>query len=62
MATANKKRKRFSPISPATRDFLKTAWKVQVNKPWDFLHSYLYARWPYLYIAIANGEHPIVKK
>lgn len=54
--------KPFSLISPASRDFLRTAWRVQKDKPWDFLHSYVYARWPYLYIAIANGEHPIAKK
>lgn len=60
--TPSTRKKSFSMISPATRDFLQTAWSVQENKPWDFLHSYVYARWPYLYIAIGNGEHQIVKK
>jgi Pyruvate/2-oxoacid:ferredoxin oxidoreductase delta subunit len=35
---------------------------VQMKAPWDFLHSYIYARWPYHYIAIARGDHPLVKK
>ena len=25
----------------------------------DRLHGYVYARWPYLYIGIATGEHPL---
>jgi Pyruvate/2-oxoacid:ferredoxin oxidoreductase delta subunit len=27
----------------------------------DFLHGYIYARWLYLYIGIATGEHPLAK-
>ncbi len=27
----------------------------------DVLHGYLYARWPYLYIGIGTGEHPLAK-
>lgn len=53
--------KTFSLISPATRDFVRAAWKSQRNAPWDFLHSFVYARWPYLYISIAAGEHWIAK-
>jgi len=51
----------FNVVSPVTRDFVREAWKSQHNVPWDFLHSYLYARWPYLYISIAAGEHWIAK-
>jgi ferredoxin len=29
---------------------------------YDFLHGYVYARWPYLYIGIGVGEHPLAKK
>jgi len=60
MITKNEKKNSF--ISPATRDFLRQAWGAQTHAPWDFLHSYVYARWPYLYISIGNGEHPIVKR
>lgn len=49
-------------ISPATKQFLRSAWRKQKNPPWDFIHSYVYARWPYLYIGLGKGEHPIVKK
>ena len=27
----------------------------------DRLHGYIYARWPYLYIGIGTGEHPLAK-
>jgi hypothetical protein len=28
----------------------------------DLLHSYVYARWLYLYIGIGTGEHPLAKR
>lgn len=52
----------FSLFSPATKHIIREAWKTRRRVPWDFLHSYVYARWPYTYIAVGNGEHPIVKK
>jgi Pyruvate/2-oxoacid:ferredoxin oxidoreductase delta subunit len=52
---------RFSLISPATEQFVRMAWKTQKNKPWDFLHSYFYARWPYLYISLGRQDYPITK-
>lgn len=54
--------KPFSLISPATKHFLRASWKMQKNAPWDFIHSYVYARWPYLYISLGRGDHPITKK
>jgi NAD-dependent dihydropyrimidine dehydrogenase PreA subunit len=42
--------------------FVREAWKGQKNAPWDFLHSYVYARWPYLYISLGRGDHPITKR
>ena len=57
----NKDSKEFSPFSPATKEFVRTAWRLQKNKPWDFLHSYFYARWPYLYISLGRQDHPITK-
>ena len=47
--------------SPATRYFIRTAWDSQVNSPWDFFHSYFYARWPYKYIALSNADHGAVQ-
>jgi len=52
----------FFQFSPATKQFVREAWKSQKKVPWDFLHSYVYARWPYLYISFTKGEHPIVRK
>lgn len=47
-------------ISPATKSFMRSAWKFQVHPPWDFLHSFVYARWPYKYIAFANADHGLI--
>lgn len=58
----NMNKKPFSIISTATKNFIGAAWRAQKKAPWDFLHSYLYARWPYHYIAIGRGDHPVAKK
>ena len=42
-----------------TRRFLREAGHVAGFTWFDRLHAYVYARWTYLYIAIAVGEHPI---
>jgi Pyruvate/2-oxoacid:ferredoxin oxidoreductase delta subunit len=57
----HKSKKSMTIASPATRRFVSGAWKAQKNPPWDFLHSFVYARWPYLYIGIGGGEHPIAR-
>ena len=49
-------------IKPSTLNFARTARKAPGYKFSDFLHGYIYARWPYLYIGIGVGEHPIAKK
>jgi ferredoxin len=49
-------------ISPATRSFVRQAWKSQAHAPWDFLHSFFYARWPYTYIALANADHGLIQQ
>jgi Pyruvate/2-oxoacid:ferredoxin oxidoreductase delta subunit len=53
---------RFSLISPATRQFLRASWNVHDHSLRAVLHSYVYARWPYLYIGIGKGDHPIAKR
>jgi hypothetical protein len=55
-------RKTSSFISPATKQFLRAAWEAQGRSLWAVLHSYVYARWPYLYIGISQGDHPIARK
>lgn len=59
MSTKNKSR---PVISTSTRKFLAVA---KANKPFNlfqFIHGYVYGRWPYLYIGIGKGDHPIAKR
>ncbi len=46
-------------IKRPTRDFFKAWQGVKGATLFDRLHGYVYARWPYLYIGIGLGEHPI---
>ncbi len=47
---------------PSTRAFIRETRKVPGYTFFDWLHGYLYARWPYLYIGIGTGEHPLARK
>ena len=58
----NEYKNKLSIFPPETRQFVRAAWKAQKHAPWDFLHSYVYARWPYLYIGVGGGGHPIARK
>ena len=58
-------KKRINLISPSTRAFIQDARQVPGFRLFDFLHGYVYARWPYLYISIGKGEHrftPVLTK
>lgn len=44
-------------ISSSTRAFFKEARQIPDFRLFDFIHGYVYARWPYLYISIGKGEH-----
>ena len=48
-----------SPVRPSTRAFTREARRLPGFGFVDWLHGYAYARWPYLYISIGTGEHPI---
>ena len=50
-----------SPIKPSTREFIRAARQSRDYSLFDFLHGYVYARWPYLYIGIGTGEHRIAR-
>jgi Pyruvate/2-oxoacid:ferredoxin oxidoreductase delta subunit len=52
-------KRRGSPIRPSTRAFAREARRTSGYSLFDWLHGYVYARWPYLYIGIATGEHPL---
>jgi ferredoxin len=45
----------------STRSFVQEARHTPRYSVWDWLHGYVYARWPYLYIGIAVGEHPLAR-
>ncbi len=44
---------------PSTRAFMREARRTPGYSLLDWLHGYIYARWPYLYIGIGTGEHPL---
>jgi len=54
-----KRRSRFDPIRPSTRAFAREARRMPGYSLFDWLHGYVYARWPYLYIGIGTGQHPL---
>lgn len=54
--------KQTSFIKPSTRNFFNESKKLDRYGPMDWLHGYIYGRWPYLYIGIGTGEHWLVKK
>ncbi len=42
---------------PSTRAFTQEARRLPDYSFVNWMHGYVYARWPYLYIGIATGEH-----
>ena len=49
-------------IAPSTRRFVRESRNVPGFRLFDLLHGYLYLRFPYLYISMATGEHPLAKR
>ena len=45
----------------STRRFFQEGKKTKNYSFYDFLHGYLYLKWPYLYISVALGEHRLSK-
>jgi len=41
----------------STRAFIREARRTPGFTLADFVHGYIYARWPYLYISVGTGEH-----
>jgi ferredoxin len=46
-----------SLLSPSARAFAREARRTPGYSFFDWLHGYVYGRWPYLYIGIGTGEH-----
>ena len=49
-------------VQRSTLEFIREGKRTQGYSWLDALHGYVYARWPYLYIAIGLGEHPVTKR
>jgi len=52
-----KRRHHSFPLKPSTHSFIQEARKTSGYSFFDWLHGYIYGRWPYLYISIGTGEH-----
>ncbi len=48
-------------IQPSSWSFFKEGLSTPGYTLFDWLHGYVYGRWPYLYIGIGTGEHPLAK-
>jgi ferredoxin len=48
-------------IRPSTRTMYQEGRHVPGYSFLDWVHGYVYARWPYLYIGTAVGEHPLAR-
>jgi ferredoxin len=47
---------------PSTWTFFKEGRRTDNYSLFDFLHGYVYGRWPYLYIDLGTGEHPLAPR
>ena len=56
-----KRKSWFNLVWPSTRAFAREARRTPGYSLLDWLHGYVYARWPYLYIGIGTGEHPLAR-
>ena len=48
-------------IKQSTKAFYQEGKITEDYSLYDFLHGYLYSRWPYLYIGVALGEHKLAR-
>ncbi len=48
-------------IRQSTRKWFRERRNSSNSSFFDFLHGYVYGRWPYLYIGVAIGEHRLTK-
>jgi ferredoxin len=56
-------KRKFWPglLRPSTRAFIREARRTPGYSSFDWLHGYVYGRWPYLYIGIGTGEHLLAR-
>src|SRR3990172_12725554 len=48
---------RIAWVCPSTQALFEEGRRTPGYSLFDFLHGYVYGRWPYLYIGIGTGEH-----
>jgi len=48
-------------LRQSTKAFIREARQLRGYSLFDFLHGYIYGRWPYFYIAVGTGEHRLTK-
>ncbi len=48
-------------MRPSTRAFMEASRRMAEHSLFDRVHGYVYGRWPYLYIGIGTGEHPLAR-
>ena len=48
-------------IKNSTREFYREGKNTADYSLFDFLHGYMYLKWPYLYISVALGDHRLYK-
>lgn len=48
-------------MKQSTKAFYQEGKITEDYSLYDFLHGYLYSRWPYLYIGVALGEHKLAR-
>ena len=46
-------------MKPSTRSFIEESRRTPGHSLMDRLHGYVYGRWPYFYIGIGTGNHPL---
>lgn len=49
-------------MKKSTREFIKEAHSAKEYSFFDLIHGYFYMRWPYFYISMGKGDHPLSKK
>ena len=48
-------------MKPSTKAFREEGKRTADYSFFDWLHGYIYIRWPYLYISLGTGEHPLAR-
>jgi ferredoxin len=48
-------------LKPSTVELAREARRTPGFSLFDWVHGYVYGRWPYLYIGIGTGQHPLAR-